>query len=287
VSTEAQKIVADGRAAGAAPPRKRRRRNWASEGWVITLASLVVLLLGLEALLRYMEIPAYVIPRPSDVFRSLYNGFVPGHPGSQGYYVHIWVTLVEAIASFVIGAAIGIVTGSIMSEFSIVKRLLLPYMVGLQSVPKIALAPMLVVWFGFGISSKIVLGVLLTTFPLLINTMAGLASVEKERIELMQSLRAGPWKTFRFVKMPSALPYIFAGLEMAAAYSVLGAVVGEFVGGQFGLGVLILNRNASLDISGAFAALILLALLGIGFQRTIAVLRRRLLFWAPSPDLTR
>jgi NitT/TauT family transport system permease protein len=133
-------------------------------------------------------------------------------------------------------------------------------------------------------SSKVVLGVLLTFFPLMINTAAGLAGVERERLELLQSLKASPWKTFRLVKLPSALPYIFAGLEMAAAYSVLGAVVGEFVCGTSGLGVLILNRNAALDIAGAIAALVILALMGIGLQRLVVLLRNRLLFWAPSPE---
>jgi NitT/TauT family transport system permease protein len=112
--------------------------------------------------------------------------------------------------------------------------------------------------------------------------MAGLSGVETERIELLQSLHAGRWQIFRYVRFPSALPFIFAGLEMAAVYAVLGAVVGEFVGGDTGLGVLILSRNAALDIPGALAALVLLALMGVLLQRLVTLARARVLFWAPS-----
>lgn len=198
--------------------------------------------------------------------------------------MHITTTAIEALASFVIGSLLGVVAGALIIQFSLLRRIVLPYFIGLQSVPKVALAPLFVVWFGLGISSKIVLGVLLTFFPLMINTAAGLASVERDRLELMQSLKASGWKTFRLVKLPSALPFIFAGLEMAAAYAVLGAVVGEFVGGTSGLGVLILNRNAVLDVAGSLAALIILALMGVGLQRAVAAVRARVLFWAPSQD---
>jgi NitT/TauT family transport system permease protein len=251
------------------------------------LVSFVILVAALEAGLRLFDVPAYILPTPSAIFEALVRGFSTPLEARNGYYIHIGATLAEAIGSFAIGSLLGIVLGAAVVEFALARKLILPYMIALQSVPKVALAPLLVVWFGFGLSSKIVLGVLLTVFPLMINTAAGLASVERERIELMQSLRAGPWKTFRLVQLPSALPYIFAGLEMAAAYAVLGAVVGEFVGGRSGLGVLILNRNAALDIAGSLAALVLLAVMGIALQRSVTMLRRKLLFWAPSQDALR
>jgi NitT/TauT family transport system permease protein len=249
------------------------------------LVSLVILLAIAEVLIKLFHVPPYVLPAPSDIARSLWRGFATGLTATNGYYIHIWTTFVEAFSSFVIGSALGVLMGAMIQHFPKTKQFVLPYAIGLQSVPKIALAPLLIVWFGFGVSSKIVLGILLTFFPLMINTLAGLSSVEKERLELMQSLRASQWKTFRLVQLPSALPFVFAGLEMAAAYSVLGAVVGEFVGGQTGLGVLILNRNASLDISGALAALIILALLGVGLRHSVVALRKRLLFWSPSAEM--
>lgn len=251
------------------------------------IAGFVGLLAFIEAWIVLFDVPGYVFPRPSEVIAALFNGFVGPVLARSSYYIHIATTATEALAAFFIGSALGIAAGTMIIQFPVLRRLLLPYFVGLQSVPKVALAPLFVVWFGLGMSSKIVLGVLLTFFPLMINTAAGLASVERERLELMQSLKASPWKTFRLVKLPSALPFIFAGLEMAAAYSVLGAVVGEFVGGTSGLGVLILNRNAALDIAGSIAALVILAVMGIGLQRLVVLVRARVLFWAPSQDALR
>jgi NitT/TauT family transport system permease protein len=251
----------------------------------------IVLFVGLVALVeivvRVFDVPNYIMPAPSEVFYALYAGFARSPFSPAAYYMHILITGGEALAAFAIGSVIGIAAGALVVQFPLFRRLVLPYFIGLQSVPKVALAPLFVVWFGLGMSSKIVLGVLLTFFPLMINTAAGLASVERERLELMASLKAGAWKTFRLVTLPSALPFIFAGLEMAAAYAVLGAVVGEFVGGNGGLGVLILNRNAALDIAGSLASLVILAVMGIVMQRAVAFVRARVLFWAPSQDALR
>jgi NitT/TauT family transport system permease protein len=264
------------------PPARRRDYRW-----LLSFGTLVALLALIEACIRGFDIPSYIFPAPSEIFRSLVAGFAAPLTSKSAYYTHILTTVSEAMGSFVCGSILGIALGGLIAEFPLLRRLALPYVIGLQSVPKVALAPLFVVWFGLGMSSKIVLGILLTFFPLMVNTVAGFASVEKDRLELMQSLKAGSWKTFRYVKLPSALPFIFAGLEMAAAYSVLGAVVGEFVGGTSGLGVLMLNRNAALDIAGSMAALVLLAVLGIVLQKLVTLARNRLLFWAPSKDVLR
>lgn len=248
------------------------------------LLSLPLLLLLIEGVIWLFDIPDYVLPAPHAIIAALAAGFAMPLSSPAGFYPHILTTLAEALLSFVLGSLLGIVMGAAVIQFPLARRLVLPYVFGLQSVPKVALAPLFIVWFGLGIASKIVLGVLLTFFPLLINTAAGLASVDRDRIELMMSLRASRWKTFRLVQFPSALPFVFAGLEMAAVYSILGAVVGEFVGGQSGLGVLILNRNAVLDIAGSLAALVLLAVMGVALQIAVAAARRRLLFWAPSEN---
>ena len=195
---------------------------------LIVLCALIALI---EVIVRIFNVPNYIFPPPSEIVKALYSGFDDSIFSRSAYYVHITTTAIEALSSFIIGSALGIVMGALIVQFSLLRRIVLPYFIGLQSVPKVALAPLFVVWFGLGISSKIVLGVLLTFFPLMINTAAGLASVDRDRLELMQSLKATGWKTFQLVKLPSALPFIFAGLEMAAAYAVLGAVVGEFQAG--------------------------------------------------------
>ncbi|MCC7345862.1 MAG: ABC transporter permease [Variibacter sp.] len=267
------------------PSLAGRLRAWARAH--TTLVSLPLVLLALEAAIALFDIPNYVVPPPHEILTALMNGFMAPVSSRSAFYLHIAVTAGEALSAFVLGSALGIGMGALVVQSPFARRLILPYVIGLQSVPKVALAPLFVVWFGLGLSSKIVLGVLLTFFPLMVNTAAGLASVDRDRLELMQSLDASRWKTFTTVRFPSALPFIFAGLEMAAVYSVLGAVVGEFVGGQAGLGVLILSRNATLDISGSIAALVLLAFLGLGLQKLVALVRRRVLFWAPSPDALR
>ena len=248
----------------------------------VTLAGLLIVW---EGVIWLFGVPDYILPAPHAIVAALLRGlgYAPSSPA--GLYINIAVTLWEALASFVLGSAIGIVLGAVVVESQLARRILMPYVMALQSVPKVALAPLFIVWFGLGISSKIVLGVLLTFFPLLINTATGLASVDRDRLELMTSMRASRWKTFRHVRLPSALPYIFAGLEMAAAYAILGAVVGEFVGGEEGLGVLILSRNAALDIPGAMAALVVLAVMGVALQQGVVLARRRILFWAPSHDV--
>lgn len=270
-------------------PRARERgpmarvRDWSRAH--TALMSLPILLLFLEAVVYLFDVPNYVLPAPHDIAAALVAGFATPLGSRSGFYLHGLTTLIEALTSFVLGSALGIALGAAVVQYPFARRLILPYVIGLQSVPKVALAPLFVVWFGLGLGSKIVLGVLLTFFPLLINTAAGLASVDRDRVELMMSIGASPWKTFRAVRFPSALPFIFAGLEMAAVYAILGAVVGEFVGGQSGLGVLILNRNAVLDIAGSLAALLVLGLMGVLLQSAVAYARRRILFWAPSPSV--
>jgi NitT/TauT family transport system permease protein len=278
--------AAIGRADGA--PRRSLRTAFARFADAGLGIVLFVALIGiLEAVVRVFAIPSYIFPAPSAILVALYAGFDTSIFSRAGYYLHIATTATEALAAFAIGSTLGVAVGALIVQFPLLRRIVLPYFIGLQSVPKVALAPLFVVWFGLGLSSKIVLGILLTFFPLMINTAAGLSSVERERIELMASLKATGWKTFRLVTLPSALPFIFAGLEMAAAYAVLGAVVGEFVGGTSGLGVLILNRNAALDIAGSLAALVILAVMGILLQRAVAAVRARVLFWAPSEDTLR
>jgi NitT/TauT family transport system permease protein len=135
-------------------------------------------------------------------------------------------------------------------------------------------------WRGLGLTSKVVIICLLTFFPLLVNSMAGFKAVDPERLELMRALGANPWQIFWKVRLPSALPYIFAGLDMAAVFAVVGAIVGEFVGAQRGLGTLILSMNAQMDIAGTFSVFIILSLVGVLLHQGLRALERRLLFWS-------
>jgi NitT/TauT family transport system permease protein len=228
----------------------------------------------------FFAVPNYVLPPPSAIAMALWSGLDSGLMDRGGYWLHAGVTVAEVLLGFTIGSAVGLLLGTIISQFRILEATLSVYIVAFQTLPKIALAPIIVLWFGFGLTSKIVIICLLTFFPLLVTSMAGFKAVDVERIELMQALGATPWQAFWKVRLPSALPYIFAGLDMAAVFAVVGAVVGEFVGAQRGLGTLILSMNAQMDTAGTFSVFIILGLVGIIIHKALRLVERRLLFWS-------
>ena len=241
---------------------------------------LVVILVTWEWGVPYFDVPNYVLPPPSAIGVALWRGLDAGFMARGGYWLHTWVTVWEVLLGFFIGSGVGLLLGTVISQFRIIEATLRIYLVAIQSLPKIALAPIIVLWFGFGLTSKVVIICLLTFFPLLINSMAGFKAVDPERLELMRALGANPWQIFWKVRLPSAMPYIFAGLDMAAVFAVVGAVVGEFVGAQRGLGTLILSMNSQMDIAGTFSVFIILAVVGIVIHKALRMVERRVLFWS-------
>jgi NitT/TauT family transport system permease protein len=240
----------------------------------------VVIIVLWEWAVPYFEVPNWVLPTPSAILRALWSGLHAGIFDRGGYWLHTGVTVAQVLIGFFIGSTVGLLLGTIISQFRILEATLRVYLIAIQSLPKIALAPIIVLWFGFGLTSKIVIICLLTFFPLLINSMAGFKAVDTERLELMRALGANPWQIFWKVRLPSALPYIFAGLDMAAVFAVVGAIVGEFVGAQRGLGTLILSMNAQMDIAGTFSVFIILALVGVLLHQSLRIVERKLLFWS-------
>lgn len=243
----------------------------------------VALIVVWELAVRHWQIPIYILPAPTKVFFAFVNGFsFQDFWGAERFYVHIVTTLAEAGIGFVIGVVAGIAIGGLIAQMPVLEKIIKPYVMGFQSLPKVAVAPLIVLWFGFGLESKVVLVALLVFFPLMVNSIAGFKSVDGDLLELMQSLSASRWQVFWTVQVPASLPYIFAGLEMGVVYSFLGAVVGEFVGGTQGLGVLVLQMNAAMDVSGMFAVLLILAGMGAASAKGLQILRSRVLYWAPS-----
>jgi NitT/TauT family transport system permease protein len=242
---------------------------------------LFVAVIGLwEGAARAWRIPDFLVPAPSTIVRALGRGF------RSGLFVdHVWVTLYEALLGFLIAAVAGVVLGAVIAQFRLVERTLYPYLVALQTLPKIAVAPLIIVWFGFGLSSKIIIAAMVAFFPVLVNVIVGLKTVDQAKLDLMRSLRATRWQTFRLVTFPNALPFVFAGLDIAIVFSVLGAIVGEFVGAQRGLGNLILQYNFALDIAGVFAVLAVLSVLGVALHLGMQAIQRRLIFWAEPEEI--
>jgi NitT/TauT family transport system permease protein len=151
-----------------------------------------------------------------------------------------------------------------------------------QSLPKVALAPLIVVWFGLGLTSKVINAALIAFFPLLVNTMVGLRSADEERVSLMRSLAASERQIFWMLRLPNSLPFVMAGLDVAMIFALIGAIVAEFVGAQKGLGMLIQSMNFNMDVSGQFSILLILSVVGLLLNRGVMMIRKRVLFWDPS-----
>lgn len=269
-------------AAPSQPPRPRRRFNPLASTRVQSLLLLAALLGGWEAAVRVFRLPRHLVPPVSDIALALWRGFATGPLAKDGFWYHGGITLAEILLGFVVGSGIGLAIGIVVSQMPRLEALLEPYVAALQSVPKVAVAPIIVVWLGFGIGSKVMIICLLTFFPVLVTSIAGFKAVDADRIDLLRSLSATPWQIFRKAKFPSALPYVFAGLNMAAAFSVVGAVVGEFVGAQAGLGVLILQMEAQADTGGSFAVCVVLSVIGIALTAALRRVQQRVLHWMPA-----
>lgn len=231
-------------------------------------------ILALELYLHAFDVSPIVFPTPSSVFYKLYYGFRDGL-----IIPHALVTFQEIVGGFVLGAVIGIVVAVIIHESKWAWTILYPYIIATQSIPKIAIAPLFLVWFGYGMSSKILLCLLMTFFPVLINTIQGLASADPERIRLLTAYGASRWQILFRVKFPSAMGALFAGLELAIVLSVIGAVTAEFVGADRGLGYLIIISSTRLDIAMMMAVIITLSVIGFLLSWLVRFIRQRVCFW--------
>lgn len=264
------------------PPPGRARRFMQALDWkgaVAFLVSAVVLTLLWEMAANGEWLTKKIIlPPPSEIWDSLYfvgtNWF-----GDIRYWDHAWTTLKEIILGFALASGLAVLVGAFVVEFTTVRRVVQPYTIALNAAPKIAFAPLFVVWFGFGITPKVVMGAFIAFFPVYVNTVAGLQAVERDQIELMASLRASRWQVFRYVRLRQALPYIFAGLKTAMVLAVIGAVVGEFSGAQQGLGYLIKFSASRLRTADVFAFIFILSALGYVLFRVIDVIERKVVFW--------
>lgn len=242
--------------------------------------SVVLLALSLsawEAIVRVAQIQAFILPPPSQVMVALYRGFASGL-----YVKHLQVTLVETLLGFIAGSALGFLLGTAVAMNRYVEYFLYPYIVMFQSLPKVALAPLIVIWFGLGLTSKVINAALVAFFPLLVNTMVGLRSADEDRVSLMRSLSASDTQIFWMLRLPNALPFVMAGLDIAMILALIGAIVAEFTGATSGLGMLILSMTYTMDVSGQFSVLLILSVVGLLLNRIVYLVRRRVLFWDPS-----
>lgn len=210
-----------------------------------------------------------ILPGPIAVIERLIS-FI----GSGRAWPHIFLTTQEILAGFAVGALLGIGCGTLVAEFSIARRVIMPYVIITQALPKFALAPILVIWFGFGMGPKVIIAALIAFFPLLENTYLGLTSTPKEHLELFRALRASRWTTLLKLRIPHAIPAISSGVRVALMLSLVGAVVAEYVGANKGLGALIIVSQGTLDTELMFVAFVLLTALGFTLDKLHGLVHR-------------
>lgn len=240
----------------------------------LTLGVFIAVVVAWGLYVRLTGLSALVLPTPYDVWQSLVDNTLSGH-----LLYHMWVTLVEVLLGFILGSFIGIALGTITAQSQLMRTILNPYILASQAMPKLALAPIMVIWLGFGIAPKVVITALICFFPLLENTIIGLTSANPYELELFRVLTASRWQTFFKLRIPNALPVIFAGLRVAITLAVVGAVVGEYVGANRGLGALIIAAQGSFDTPLMFAVFIYLTAMGIILYKIMALMENAFFSW--------
>lgn len=256
----------------------RSRDNWLAKAWPLVWPPVAMaLVMGVlwEAVTVAFEIPAYIFPAPSRIWEAFW-----GNPGALLY--HAGVTLIEAVAGCIIGSLLGAMLGTGFAYSSLLARGLLPYVIAANTIPVVAIAPIIIIWFGHGIASKIAVTSFLSFFPLALNMMKGLQSYDRTIMDVFHVAAATPVQRFLKMRLPSALPYIFVGIKINVSFSIIGAIVSEFVQADKGLGFVIMTTYRNLNMPRLWAALFISALLGMVFFALVALIERLVIPWHSS-----
>ena len=256
-----------------------RDREWLMKAlpWLATPV-LIVLLIGIwQFAVSGLGISEFILPAPKGVLTSL--GDILRQPAT---YHDLWITLWEVLVGFGIALASGMIVGAVLGRIAWLARATQPALVAFQVVPKVAFIPIFVIWFGFGTTSKIIMAAILAFLPVMTNVMLGVRSVDAGHRDVMRGLGASRWATVKNLELPSTLPYIFAGAEVAIVFAVIGAIVGEYLGGSEGLGHQVVTSLNSLDAPKLFAVIILLAVMGSVLYLVVNVAKRLVIPWHES-----
>jgi ABC-type nitrate/sulfonate/bicarbonate transport system permease component len=236
-------------------------------------AGLALLILALwEAAVAGFRIPSYILPPPTQVARLLVAE-------RELLGTHFLVTLEEVLAGLVVACVVGIGLGIAIFHSPTLERGLYPFIIASKTVPIFAIAPLLIVWFGYGMAPKVIVAALFVFFPIVVNTVDGLKAVDPDAVNLLRIAQASQWQILTKVRLPAALPFIFAGLKIGVSVAVIGAVVGEWVGAKAGLGFLMIHANAQLQIDLIFAAIAALSALGVGLFGLVSLLEAWAMPW--------
>ncbi|NIO03306.1 MAG: ABC transporter permease subunit [Proteobacteria bacterium] len=233
---------------------------------------LLLFVLLWELIVWYVQIPRYILPAPSQIVKALTS--------QQPLLIHhTLVTLKEIIAGFLLAFGVGVTLAFLMFHFPILEQTFYPIVIGSQTIPVFAIAPLLVLWLGYGLPSKVVMAALIVFFPIVVNTLDGLKRADSDAVNLLRILEASQWQILWKVRVPSALPFVFSGCKIGVSVSTIGAIIGEWVGSKEGLGYLMLHANAQLQVSLIFASLTYLTILGVGLFYLVVLIERWSMPW--------
>jgi NitT/TauT family transport system permease protein len=251
--------------------------------WVSTFVAIVAMIVLWKLVIAIFDVSPFVLPQPEDVLTG-----VKELVKSDGFWTDVRVTLTETLVGFAIALVLGLGLGIVLGRVAWLEQAARPVIVASQVVPKVALIPLFIIWFGFGMTSKIIIVALLSFFPILLNVILGVRSVDTGHSDVMRSLNASRWQTFRRLEYPSTLPYVLAGMEVGIVFAVVGAVVGEYLGGDQGLGYRIVTSLNNLEAETLFAVIFVLTLFGFLLYLAVVALKRFLIPWHDSTiDSTR
>jgi NitT/TauT family transport system permease protein len=240
----------------------------------LVVAVFVLVAASWEVGVRLTDMPAFVLPPPSAIARQLAAMF-----GQRLFWVDVGVTMNEVLLGYAVAIVLAVLLGAAIAQIALLELSLMPYVVAFQTIPSVALAPLFLQWFGYGLLSKVVMAALIAFFPILVNVIAGLQASGRDEIQMARAFGASRLKILLKVRVPNALPYVFAGLELGVVFALVGAIVAEFVGAKAGLGNRILQYNEQFNIAGMFGVLIVLAGAGMAMHRAVAWVKERVLFW--------
>jgi len=263
---------------------KTKRKRRISASWWGNGITLLPFTLALSIFLWYVivwigDLKPFILPTPGLIMTRFIRTLQDG-----SLFRHFGITLSEVVSGLILGSVVATATGYLLAKSPQLERILSPYIVASQSVPIVAIAPLLIIWFGPGMLSKVLICALIVFFPILINTVVGVRAVPDDLYDLMRSLQAGRWQIFYKLEVPSALPVLLGGLRIGATLAVIGAVVGEFVGSDRGLGFLINVGRGQYDIALVFVAVFSLVFMALVLYGLVVLFERRLLAWQQRPE---
>ena len=245
--------------------------------YILIILTLILSILLWEGIIRLFNISAFLLPGPFEVFNNYISMTFNGR-----LLFHTWITIIETLTGFAMGALIGIIFGYIVAKSKILNSILSPFIIAAQTTPKLALAPLFLIWFGFGLLSKVFITALIVFFPIFINMAVAIKSINPNLKAIMKLVHATKWQFFKKLEFLSSLPMLFAGFKSGITLAIVGAVVGEFVGASAGLGYLIIFATGHLDTATVFTAIIQLIIIGIIFYEIVATVGSRLMKWHES-----